>query len=93
MILTDDNYNEYREFYSIPDDFHMFREHYHFGNCPSFRGIDTPTSEYLYVFTTTDGEKAETKVYQWAELRELLSRVWRPVSQDGRQWYLNNIAA
>ena len=93
MRLTDDNYHEYKAFYGIPDDFHMFSEHYHFGNCPSFRGSDTPKEDYLYVYTTTDGDQASTKVYKWSELCELLRSIWRPKSSDGISWYMNHVAA
>jgi len=92
MILSDDNYHQYKAKYNIPENFHLFREHYPFGYAPSFRGPDTPKDDYMYVFTTTNGEKAETRVYTWESLKALLRDTWRPKSQDDCNWFMSYVA-
>ena len=96
MILSDENYHQYKKLYNIPEDFHLFREHYHFGYCPSFRGKDTPQDDYLYVYTTytdySDNGKGQTRAYKWQELRKILKDTWRPKSQGACSWFMANVA-
>ena len=91
MRLTDDNMAEYKKHYHIPENYHFFREHYHFGTCPSFRADGIPPSEYLYVYTTSNGRKSATKVYRWAALSIILRDTWRPQSTEGRRWFTDNL--
>jgi hypothetical protein len=94
-VVSDSNYSEYKAAWNIPENYQLFREHYHFGYCPTFRQYwndgkgkyfcDEDIEHAIYVH-------AGRRFLGWSTLREYLRDVWRPKDMDGQNWYCANVA-